>query len=94
VIRVIHSTIAQLYIIYITIYYQQKHNALNKNKKNWKLTAAIEGWMSSPGEGWDTSAPKIIVGTRPTTGTSLVMASARTVFLPPTYVFKQFDKNL
>jgi len=48
------------------------------------LTAAMEGLESSPGWGWVTSAPKIIVGTSLTRGILLVKASTSTVFLPPT----------
>lgn len=49
-----------------------------------KETAAIEADESSPGGGWVTSAPNIIVGLSVTRGIRLLRASARTVFLPPT----------
>jgi hypothetical protein len=51
---------------------------------NRVLTAAMEGLESSPGWGWVTSAPKIIVGTSLTRGILLVKASTSTVFRPPT----------
>lgn len=48
------------------------------------LTAAMEGLKSSPGWGWVTSAPKIIVGMSLTRGILLDKASTSIVFLPPT----------
>ena len=50
-----------------------------------QLTAAMEGLLSSPGWGWVTSAPNMIVGLSVTRGMHLDTASARTVFLPPTF---------
>jgi hypothetical protein len=48
------------------------------------LTAAMEGLESSPGCGWVTSAPNIMVGLSLTRGILLDKASKSTVFLPPT----------
>jgi hypothetical protein len=48
------------------------------------LTAAMEGLESSPGWGWVTSAPNIMVGLSLTRGILLAKASTSTVFLPPT----------
>lgn len=48
-------------------------------------TAAIEGLESSPGCGWLTSAPKIMVGMSVRTGMFLAIASSKTEFLPPVY---------
>ena len=50
-----------------------------------KLTAAIDGLKSSPGCGWVTSAPNIIVGLSLTKGILLDNASTKRVFLPKTY---------
>jgi hypothetical protein len=49
-------------------------------------TAAIDGDASSPGAGWVTSAPKIIVGKSVNKCILLFKASSRTVLRPPTYV--------
>lgn len=49
-------------------------------------TAAIEGPESSPGCGWVTSAPKIIVGMSDRRGIRLWIASSNTVFRPPDYL--------
>ena len=46
-------------------------------------TAAIEGLESSPFSGWVTSAPNIMVGMSLTNGILQLIASRRTVFLPP-----------
>lgn len=46
-------------------------------------TAAIEGLVSSPFSGWVTSAPNIMVGMSLTNGILQLIASRRTVFLPP-----------
>jgi hypothetical protein len=54
-----------------------------------QLTAAMEGLLSSPGWGWVTSAPNIIVGLSVTKGMHLDTASASTVFLPPTFENKR-----
>jgi hypothetical protein len=51
-----------------------------------ELTAAMEGLVSSPGCGWVTSAPKMIVGMSLTSGIRRESASTRTVFRPPTWL--------
>jgi hypothetical protein len=53
------------------------------------LTAEMEGLLSSPGWGWVTSAPNMIVGLSVSKGMHLDTASARTVFLPPTFENKR-----
>ena len=50
-----------------------------------KLTAAIDGLESSPGCGWVTSTPNIIVRLSLTKCILLDSASTKTMFLPPTY---------
>lgn len=47
----------------------------------------MDGLESSPGWGWVTSAPKIIVGRSLTRGIRREIASTSTVFLPPTFTF-------
>jgi len=57
----------------------------SKTTPSKKLTAAIQADDSSPAGGWETSAPKTIVGTSETKGMPLVMdAFSRTVLRPPT----------
>jgi hypothetical protein len=58
----------------------------NKETKERIQTAAIDGDASSPGAGWVTSAPKIIVGKSVNKCILLFKASSRTVLRPPTYV--------
>jgi hypothetical protein len=56
-----------------------------RGRNMFLLTAAIEGLESSPGCGWVTSAPKIIVGVSLRRGILLFRASSNTVFRPPAY---------
>jgi len=57
----------------------------SKTTPSKKLTAAIQADDSSPAGGWETSAPKTIVGTSETKCMPLVMdAFSRTVLRPPT----------
>lgn len=56
-----------------------------RGRNMFLLTAAIEGLESSPGCGWVTSAPKIIVGVSLRRGILLFRASSSTVFRPPAY---------
>lgn len=60
----------------------------------FQLTAAIEGLLSSPGWGWVTSAPNMIVGLSVTRGIRLDNASTRTVFLPPTLQSEKRSRNM
>lgn len=48
----------------------------------------MEGLESSPFSGWVTSAPNIIVGISLTNGILQLIASMRTVFLPPIWIKK------
>jgi hypothetical protein len=50
----------------------------------------MEGLLSSPGSGWVTSAPNMMVGQSVTKGMRLDTASASTVFLPPLKTNKIF----
>jgi hypothetical protein len=58
-----------------------------------QLTAAMEGLLSSPGCGWVTSAPNMMVGLSVTKGMRLDTASTSTVFLPPTFERKSVGFN-
>ena len=53
----------------------------------------MEGLLSSPGWGWVTSAPNMMVGLSVTKGMHLDTASASTVFLPPTFESKSVGFN-
>ena len=67
-----------------------KQNDLNNDairesmKIDWTLTAAIDGDISSPGDGCVTSAPNIIVGLSVNRGILRSNAFSSTVFRPPT----------
>ena len=54
----------------------------------------MEGLESSPGCGWVTSAPNIMVGLSLTRGILLVKASTSTVFLPPTWKGRKTVRKL
>lgn len=54
-----------------------------------KHTAAIDELESSPGDGWVTSAPKMIVGRSSITGGVV----ANSLFLPPTYKIGPFTSK-
>lgn len=58
------------------------------------FTAAIEGLVSSPFSGWVTSAPNIMVGMSLTRGILQLIASRRTVFLPPICTKIKNQRNL
>lgn len=63
----------------------RNNDSIRESKKIDMIpTAAIDGETSSPGDGWVTSAPNIIVGLSVNRGILRSNAFSSTVFRPPT----------
>lgn len=59
------------------------HSQQETNKSKKSSTAAIEGTSDCPGEPWDTSIPRISVGTFDTRGNEGACSTANIEFNPP-----------
>ena len=63
----------------------------NLDRKYNSNTAAIEGRSERPGDPWETSIPKIIVGLSLITGTREGSSIANKELTPPSYKKKQAE---
>lgn len=65
-----------------------KIGEIKKEKKKNSLTAAIDGISDRPGDPWETSIPKIIVGVSLIKGRCPECSIASKEFIPPSCVIR------